>query len=73
MTLQQTLEMLANLRPGETPEDYKKRTAKMRRYSLERDFLEDAISILTRPEDADKRNKKMKRLARVKKAISELM
>lgn len=69
MTLAEAMDMLAK---GETPEQHQKRQAALRRYVNERDALEDAIEILTEPEDAERRAKKEKRLAVVLRRIEEL-
>ena len=65
MTLAQAMEAVQR---GETPEQYEKRIRKMRRLSIERDFLEDAIFML----DGDKRAKKQARLDMVNRMIQEL-
>ena len=65
MTLAQAMEAVER---GETPEQYEKRIRKMRRLSIERDFLEDAIFML----DGDKRAKKQARLDMVNRMIQEL-
>lgn len=69
MTIGTALEMIAR---GETPEQYASRINKIRRYARERDDLEDALSVLTDPADAEKREKKLKRLAVVNEKISQL-
>lgn len=65
-------EALYMIQRGETPEQYKKRLAKIRRLSIERDFLEDSLSILTEPEDEPKAVKKRARLAKVLQMMEEL-
>lgn len=65
MTLAQAMEAVQR---GETPEQYEKRIRKVRRLSIERDFLEDAIFML----DGDKRAKKQARLDMVNRMIQEL-
>ena len=57
---------------GETTEQYYKRQRKLKRYIEERDFLVDAIAILTEEADREKREKKQKRLATVEKQIELL-
>ena len=57
---------------GETTEQYYKRQRKLKKYIEERDFLIDAIEILTDETDKAKREKKQKRLATVKKQIELL-
>lgn len=69
MTITEAFDMIDR---GETPEEYKKRMARLRRYVNERDALEDALSILTEPEDAARREKKERRLAVVVEAIKTL-
>ena len=66
VTLGEALEMIAR---GETEEQYKKRKARLRRLSWERDFLEDGIEILG---DDPRADKKRVRLAKVKKMMEEL-
>ena len=67
MNLTQFSDMLAR---GELPEEYVKRTRRLNKLVQERDFLEDAIAILT-PEDRNYIKKKT-RLDRVLKLIEEL-
>lgn len=69
VTISEALDMIDR---GETPEEYKKRTARLRRLVNEREFLEDALTILTEPEDAARREKKERRLAVVIEAIKNL-
>lgn len=66
MTLYDALVMIDR---GETPEEYKKRMAKIRRYANERDDLEDAISVLG---DDPRAEKKRIRLEKVNKLLAEL-
>ena len=73
MNLRQALEMIANLRQGETTEDYKKRMAKLRRYENERDFLIDGIEVLSEDDRyADRIAKKKARLDKGEKIIESL-
>lgn len=66
--------MIANLRQGETTEDYKKRMAKLRRYANERDDLIDCIEVLSGDDRyADRIAKKKARLDKVEKIIKTLM
>ena len=69
MTLAQVFEMLER---GETPEQYKKRIARLRQLANERDFLEDALEVLTEPGDAEQAEKKRKRLRKVLETIEKL-
>lgn len=69
MTISEALEMIDR---GETPEAYKKRVARLRRLVNEREALEDALTVLTEPEDAARREKKERRLAAVVEAIKTL-
>jgi len=69
MTISEALEMIDR---GETPDEYKKRTARLRRLVNEREALEDALTVLTEPEDAARREKKERRLAAVIEAIKSL-
>lgn len=66
MTLLETLDMIQR---GEMPEQYKKRLAKLRKYALERDFLQDAIEAL---DGGERQERKIKRLERVEQILSEL-
>lgn len=66
MTLYQALEMIER---GESPEQYKKRMAKIRRLANEKQDLEDAIEILGNDPRSEK---KKKRLKKVETMISEL-
>ena len=66
MTIDQAIEMIMR---GETPEQYKKRMAKIRRLANERDALEDAIDVLG---DDPKAEKKRERLEKVLQMIDEL-
>ena len=65
MTLAQAMEAVER---GETPEQYEKRIRKMRRLSIERDFLEDAIFML----EGDRKKKKQDRLDAVNQMLEEL-
>ena len=67
VTIGEALEMINR---GETPEQYRKRKARLRRLTEERDFLEDGIEILG---DDPRAEKKRKRLEKVKKMIEEAM
>ena len=69
MTLVQAFEMIER---GETPEQYKKRIARLRRLANERDSLEAALEVLTEPGDVENAEKKRKRLDKVLKIIDEL-
>lgn len=69
MTINEAFDMIKR---GETPEEYYKRKASLRRYVNEREALEDALSVLTEPEDASRREKKERRLAAVIEAIKTL-
>ena len=66
MTLYEALEMVER---GETPEEYKKRISKIRRYANERNDLEDAIEVLG---DDPRAEKKRARLAKVNRMLQEL-
>ena len=66
MTLDDALEMIKR---GETPEEFKKRKSKIRRYANERDSLEDAIEVLG---DDPRAEKKRARLAKVNRMLQEL-
>lgn len=65
MTLEQAMEAVER---GETPEQYEKRMRKMRRLSIERDFLEDAIFML----EGEWKKKKQERLDAVNQMLKEL-
>lgn len=67
VSINQFTEMVAR---GELPEEYIKRTRRLNKLVQERDFLEDALTILT----CEDRNyiKKKTRLDRVLKLIEEL-
>lgn len=69
MTIDQFIEAVTR---GETTEQYFKRQNKLRKYVLERDFLKDAIAILTEEKDKEQRNKKIARLKKVEKQIELL-
>lgn len=66
-TIGEALEMINR---GETPEQYRKRKARLRKLTEERDFLEDGIELLG---DDPRAEKKRKRLEKVKKMIEEAM
>lgn len=66
MTLYQALEMIER---GESPEEYKKRMARLKRLYNEKYDLEDAIEILGNDPRSEK---KKKRLKKVETMISEL-
>lgn len=70
MTLTQALDMIDH---GETPEEYRKRQARIRNYTIERDFLLDALEILTEPEDEPQRRSKQRRLAAVLETLETLI
>lgn len=63
MNLAEAFEMIER---GETPDQYKKRNAKLRKLANERDSLEDAISVLG---DDPRATKKRERLAEVERQI----
>lgn len=67
VSMNQFTEMVAR---GELPEEYVKRTHRLNKLVQERDFLEDALTILT-PEDCNYIKKKT-RLDKVLKLIEEL-
>lgn len=67
VSINQFTEMVAR---GELPEEYVKRTRRLNKLVQERDFLEDALTILT-PEDCNYIKKKT-RLDKVLKLIEEL-
>ena len=69
MTIGQAFEMIAR---GETPERYETRMRKLRRYCNERDELQDALSVLTEPEDQGKAQKKRSRLEKVCQIIESI-
>lgn len=69
MTIDQFIEAVAR---GETTEQYFKRQNKLRKYTWERDFLKDAIAILTEEKDREKRDKKIARLRKVEQQIELL-
>lgn len=66
MTLEQAIDAIMR---GETTEQYKKRMAKLKRLSIERDCLEDVINILGNDERV---NEKRKRLEKVKRQMDLL-
>lgn len=68
-TLAEAFEMIGR---GETPEQYESRIRKLKKYTNERDFLMDALEVLTAPGDADRRAKKEKRLKIVLERIEKL-
>lgn len=65
MTFAQAMEAVEH---GETPEQYEKRMRKVRRLSVERDFLEDAIFML----EGEREKKKQERLDKVNQMLKEL-
>ena len=70
LSLAEALDMIDQ---GLTPEEYHKRQVRIRQLSTERDFLEDAIEILSHdPRDRTKLKIKMDRLDKVNKKIEEL-
>lgn len=66
MTLEQAIEMVFR---SETPEQYKKRIARIKRLANERDDLMDAIEVLG---DDLRAKRKRKRLAKVIQMIEHL-
>lgn len=62
MTLAEAIDMINH---GETPEQYRARIRKIRKYWNERYELEDALEILTLPEDKERADKKRRRLEKV--------
>ena len=66
MTLDEQIDAIIR---GETPEEYKKRLARIRRLSNERDELIDAIEVLG---DDERAKKKEKRLTKVLSEIELL-
>lgn len=66
MTLYETLDMIQR---GETPEQYRKRIAKIRRYANERDALQDTIEVL---QGDERQAKKINRLKKVEQILEEL-
>ena len=72
MTLAEAFEMIER---GETPEQYYKRQAKIRRLVSERIALEDCIGVLEddpRPGDAERLAKKKARLIKVQEQLTRL-
>ena len=69
MTITQAFDMIGR---GETPEQYEKRINRLRRLATERDDLEASLTVLTDPDEADKRDKKCKRLEKVLSEIDRL-
>ena len=71
MTFVEALEMIER---GETPEQYKKRVNRIRRLANERYDIEDSLSVLdgSDPRDAEKIEKKQRRLAKVLAEIEAL-
>ena len=70
MNIDQAVEMIVR---GETEAEYKKRIAKLRKLSIERDFLEDAIELLKDSDRyADITEKRQRRLERVNAQIEAL-
>ena len=65
-------EALYAIQRGETPEQYAKRLARIRRLANERDDLEASLTVLSEPGDAEKREKKQKRLAKVLAEIERI-
>lgn len=66
MTFEQMIEMVFR---GETPKQYKKRIARIKRLANERDDLMDAIEVLG---DDPRATRKQKRLAKVLQMIEDL-
>jgi hypothetical protein len=69
MKLKDAFEMLDR---GETPDEYKKRTNRLKKLCDERYFLEDALDILDPVQDAERYNKKKKRLEKILADIERL-
>ena len=69
MTLAQAFEAIER---DETPVQYARRYAKIRRLVSERIALEDALSVLTDPGDEERAEEKRKRLAKVLTMLEEL-
>lgn len=70
MTIDEAIDMITR---GETPEQYKKRTARMRRLANERDDLKDSIEVLEEYGDNEKDAQKLaKKQARLAKVLEEL-
>lgn len=73
MTIDEAIDMITR---GETPEQYKKRTARIRRLANERDDLEDSIQVLKEygnsEKDAQKLEKKQARLAKVLEELERI-
>lgn len=70
MTLNDVFEMIDR---NETPDQFKARRQKLRRYANERDDLIDAIDVLKNDVDrVDQFNKKIARLKKVESMINEL-
>ena len=70
VTLYEALDMIEH---GETPEAYRKRMNRIRRLSIERDCLEDAVSILEHDSRySDRLAKKKRRLAKVNAMMRDL-
>ena len=71
MTLAEAIDMINH---GETPEQYRARIRKIRKYCNERYELEDALEILdgTQPGDEERAHKKRRRLEKVLAIIESL-
>lgn len=70
MTIDEAIDMITR---GETPEQYKKRTARIRRLANERDDLEDSIQVLKEYGDSEKDMLKLKKKQeRLIKVLEEL-
>ena len=69
MTLTQAVEMIAR---NETPEEYEKRVKKLRRLGNEAQDLQDALDVLTEPQDKERADQKRRRLNKVLQMINEL-
>lgn len=70
MNIDRAVEMIVR---NETETEYKKRIEKLRKLSIERDFLEDAIELLKDvARYADITEKRQRRLDRVNAQIAEL-
>lgn len=63
MTIDQCIDMIVR---GETSEQYKKRNQRLRKLTIERDYLQDAILILGNDERA------LKKQARLQKVLMEI-
>lgn len=69
LTLEEALEAIQR---RETPEQYIRRMRRVKRLSNERYDIEDALAVLTEPEDKERAEKKRKRLNKVLAMLDEL-